>query len=223
MIAPVLLPILLLARLAVPGPEFVRIAHDGDRRHLQTRVADYVHPSGVRVTLVATVHLAEPAYFASIRQRLEQADAVVHEGVQRRQIRRLVRPYAPPTGLVAQTQVLWTNGPRFVRGDLDEEAFERARDARVAVASVPDDRGSLARAVLHSTTDLAARRAADAAFAIPARNAAAITALKHRLARGDRHIHLLYGASHAPDLDRRLIDDLGFTRSGSTWLEAFSF
>jgi hypothetical protein len=212
-----------LASLASAEPTVVRaVAADG-KHLLQTGVIEYVHASGVRVSLVATVHVAEPGYFAAIRARFGEADAIVVEGIDRRRTRPVISPAEPPAGLARQQQMLPTRGERFVRGDLTEEAFEQARDPAVPVGQVPADRVGLAMSVVGAVTDPGTRRATERAFAIPARNAAAIAALKHRLARGDGRIILLYGASHAADLDRRLIDDLGFARAETTWLDAFSF
>lgn len=223
MICPVLLPLFLLARLAMPEPPFVQTVRDDAGRRLQTGVTEYVHPSGVRVTLVATVHLATPAYYDSIRGRIEPADVVIHEGVRRRFTRPLVGIASPPAGLVRQTDMLPTRGERFVLGDLDEAAFESARDKRVPIAPVPADRVSLADSVTHAIREPQTRGATERAFAILPRNAAAIEVLRHRLTRGDQRIVLLYGASHAPDLDRRLIEEFGFACEQTTWIDAFEY
>jgi hypothetical protein len=46
------------------------------------------------------------------------------------------------------------------------------------------------------------------------RNKAAIKALKEQLAQGKKNLGIFYGAAHMKDLESRLINDLGFKRTG---------
>jgi len=59
--------------------EYLRLIR---RTHLQTPVHRYTHPdTGRRVTVIGTVHLGEPAYFAGLRAAIDDltaAGAVVH-------------------------------------------------------------------------------------------------------------------------------------------------
>jgi hypothetical protein len=53
------------------------------------------------------------------------------------------------------------------------------------------------------------------------RNEAAIAVLKERLEAGDRKLAIFYGAAHMPDLEKRLLDELGFEKVRTHWLEAW--
>jgi len=58
---------------------------------------------------------------------------------------------------------------------------------------------------------------------IGARNARAINVLRARLDSGDTRIAIFYGAAHLADMERRLIDELGFSYIGSSWVDAWRF
>jgi hypothetical protein len=53
------------------------------------------------------------------------------------------------------------------------------------------------------------------------RNAAALTVLEKRIARGDRRIAIFYGAAHMDDFDRRLREDFSLQPGETVWLEAW--
>lgn len=54
------------------------------------------------------------------------------------------------------------------------------------------------------------------------RNTRALEVLRKQLQLGQRKIAIFYGAGHMPDLEERLIDQFGMTRSGQRWLRAWS-
>lgn len=56
---------------------------------------------------------------------------------------------------------------------------------------------------------------------IGARNARAIEVLQTAIDSGATRIGIFYGAAHMPDMERRLVDDLGLTYEGSEWLDAW--
>jgi len=216
----VLWGLLFCSTLAHAG-EFVRL--DPDSRALQTGLVTYSHPSGVTLTLVTTVHLAEPTYYAAIASYFDHADSVIYEGIIRRPRNTIdLRDSTAAFGLQWQLKSLRVGGNRFVVGDLTEEAFARAR-REMPVADLPRTRLEFAGQILDADQNPQTRAAADGAFAIPQRDAAAIEALRHRLARGDRSILMLYGVAHGNDLEDRLSNELGFTRTSCTWLTAFSY
>jgi len=53
------------------------------------------------------------------------------------------------------------------------------------------------------------------------RNARAVAVLAQRIRRGDRHIAIFYGVAHLPDMARRLETDMGLTRRGISWVDAW--
>lgn len=56
---------------------------------------------------------------------------------------------------------------------------------------------------------------------IGARNERAIEVLQQAIAAGATRIGIFYGAAHMPDMERRLVDELGLTYQGSEWLDAW--
>ena len=56
---------------------------------------------------------------------------------------------------------------------------------------------------------------------IGARNERAVQVLEEQLAAGAKHVGIFYGAAHMPDLERRLLKDLGLTHRGTTWVDAW--
>jgi hypothetical protein len=53
------------------------------------------------------------------------------------------------------------------------------------------------------------------------RNKAALRVLKDELAAGKKKLGIFYGAAHMPDLERRLVTELGFEKKGERWLTAW--
>lgn len=71
--------LLLLLPLRAESPDFVRVSPDGQA--LETAITHYVTPSGVKVDLVAVIHLGEPAYYKALDQELTGYDAVLFEAI----------------------------------------------------------------------------------------------------------------------------------------------
>lgn len=203
--------------------EYVRAIDDARSRCLQSSITIYTHASDVRVTLVAAVHVGDGAYYDQIRRVLSTADSVIHEGIVRSQRTPVARfDWAESLGLANQTSALRCAGARYIRGDLTEAEFNRNR-APFAPGDTPASRAALADGIIACVTSPNARQTVVGAFAIEQRNRAAITALRARLARGDRDIILLYGAAHAPDLSDRLTRELGFAEQAKSWLRVFDY
>jgi hypothetical protein len=56
---------------------------------------------------------------------------------------------------------------------------------------------------------------------VGARNEKAIAVLRNRMDAGDRHIGIFYGVAHMPDLEERLLDELGLVYEKTTWVDAW--
>jgi hypothetical protein len=56
---------------------------------------------------------------------------------------------------------------------------------------------------------------------ITERNKAAVRVLKQRVARGERNIGVFYGAGHMPGIERALLDEMGFRKTGVEWRVAW--
>lgn len=56
---------------------------------------------------------------------------------------------------------------------------------------------------------------------IESRNERAIEVVAEALADGERRIGLFYGVAHMPDLEQRLVGELGFERVATEWLDAW--
>jgi hypothetical protein len=56
---------------------------------------------------------------------------------------------------------------------------------------------------------------------VGARNEKAIAVLRNRLDAGDRRIGIFYGVAHMPDLEERLLDELGLTHEKTIWVDAW--
>jgi len=50
------------------------------------------------------------------------------------------------------------------------------------------------------------------------RNEKCLTVLQREIANGKRRIGIYYGAAHLPHMERRLVDDLGFRKTGHEWI-----
>jgi len=57
---------------------------------------------------------------------------------------------------------------------------------------------------------------------VVARNKAALEVLEDQLEDGAKRLAIFYGAAHLPDLERRLLDELGFERKSQQWIPAWS-
>jgi len=53
------------------------------------------------------------------------------------------------------------------------------------------------------------------------RNKVAVRRLQEALAAGHKKVAIFYGAAHMPDLERRLLDDVGCKAAAKTWITAW--
>lgn len=53
------------------------------------------------------------------------------------------------------------------------------------------------------------------------RNKQAIKVLRKEMARGRKTIGIFYGAAHMPDFEQRLLSELGFKKTGQSWVAAW--
>ena len=56
---------------------------------------------------------------------------------------------------------------------------------------------------------------------IGARNQRAVDVLKREIEAGARRIGIFYGVAHMPDLEERLIDQLGLSWESTEWVDAW--
>ena len=120
-----------------PGASFVRYVDDGHGGgSMQSAVATYTNGAGVRVDLLATVHVGDVAFFRQLAQRLKGYDAVLfelvahkgepatEEGVNEQQ-----RRIATEMGLENQGPRMNYDRPTFVHADLDLEDIQKRETA----------------------------------------------------------------------------------------------
>ncbi|MDZ4744210.1 MAG: TraB/GumN family protein [Verrucomicrobiota bacterium] len=70
------------SKLAAPQMNFMRIATEGGRRHLQMSVTEYeIHEYKARITFYAAVHIADPEFYSFLQKSFEKYDAVLMEGI----------------------------------------------------------------------------------------------------------------------------------------------
>ena len=53
------------------------------------------------------------------------------------------------------------------------------------------------------------------------RNIAAVAAVRQAMQAGTRRVAVLYGSAHMPDMERRLLEELGMQRVATTWVDAW--
>lgn len=71
----------LLLTLLLRAEPFQSVRMASQPRALQTAITHYQGPHGVRVDLVAALHIADPAYYDELNRRFRSYDAVLFEGV----------------------------------------------------------------------------------------------------------------------------------------------
>jgi hypothetical protein len=126
--------------------QFMRFVDDGQGGgELQTADVEFVNEEGVRVDLVAAVHIGEKAYYDGLNQDFKQYDAVLYELVSSKDA-------APPTTqevdestnpitefqrflkdsleLDFQLDDIDYAAPNFVHADLDKDTFEKMQAER---------------------------------------------------------------------------------------------
>lgn len=56
---------------------------------------------------------------------------------------------------------------------------------------------------------------------VGARNERAVEVLHQQLDSGSKHLGIFYGVAHMADLERRLVEELGFKQTGTEWVDAW--
>lgn len=54
------------------------------------------------------------------------------------------------------------------------------------------------------------------------RNDKALSVLQSELKKGNKHLGIFYGAAHLPDLEKKLVQNIGFVRSSQEWVSAWN-
>jgi hypothetical protein len=140
-----------LALIALAGParagedggdyiRFVPLGDDGGR--LETAVVTFERPDGVRVSLVAAVHVADRSYYQALNRSFEKFDALLYEMVKPEGV--IPRPgersgniisvlqhgMKDILGLEFQLDVIDYTRPNFVHADMDSATFEKLQAER---------------------------------------------------------------------------------------------
>ena len=131
------------ARAGAEGGDYIRfvpLGDDGGR--LETAVATFERPDGVRVSLVAAVHVADRSYYEALNRSFEKLDALLYEmvkpeGVVPRPGERsgniisiLQHGMKDILGLEFQLDVIDYTRSNFVHADMDSATFERLQAER---------------------------------------------------------------------------------------------
>lgn len=188
--------------------------------------------AGRPIVVIGVVHVAEPAFFAEVRDATSRCATVLVEGVAprggdfdtpMRRYERALEELATTLGLAAQHRVL---EPRswWIDADVSEEEFARDVDMNQVLELMARDlvalraEGSQDRARARFARTLVAS-SSDDGFAIETRNAAALRAMP---ATGVGRIGLLYGAHHVPGLVERL-RERGYSITRTKWIPVMTY
>jgi hypothetical protein len=103
---------------------------------------------------------------------------------------------------------------------------EGTSDAALLMALFSKDRAIALKTVVcqqFASMDgaLAALDGPEGSAIITERNKRCFEVLDKQIEAGKKRIAIFYGAAHLPDMERRLVGDYGFKRSGETWLTAW--
>lgn len=127
------------------GQDFVQFEEYSDgSAALKASVSTYANARGQRVTLIAAVHVADPAYYSQLKQEMSSYDVVLYEMI----MHRGGRPPAPGT-YRASNSISWLQlfmrdtlkmqfqvdgidyrASNFVHDDMFYEDFQRLQDER---------------------------------------------------------------------------------------------
>ena len=244
--------------------EFLRFVDDDDGGgKLESAIATYRNEGGVKVHLVAALHVGEKSYYHGLSKTFEGYDALLYE---------MVKPKgagAPAPGQQAggmvsgfqrflkdvlelefQLDAIDYTADNFVHADLDVETFFKLQEERgeslftlmlrsmmsqmarqgqpgaprpitmfdiLAAMNSPDSARQykllLARQFQDVEAQIAAMEGPNGSVLLTERNKAAMRVVKEQLAAGKKNLGVFYGAAHMKDLERRLIDELGFKRT----------
>lgn len=101
-------------------------------------------------------------------------------------------------------------------------------DAALLMALFSKDRATKLKVVMAEQFEsleghMAALDGPEGSTIITERNKRCFAVLEKQLAEGkNKRIAIFYGAGHLPDMERRLLADFGFKRSGESWLTAWN-
>lgn len=254
--------------------KFLRFVSDGnDGGALQASVVSYRNSAGVRVDLIAAVHVADASFYDELNRSFEQYDSVLYEMI------RLADSPAPttrpgtairPAGWIGAMQRLLKDKlelslqleridysrKNFIHADLDAETFQRMqRDrgeslvslmlqqmirtwgsgsstdgsvAELLVAMRSSDRARqlkllLARQFAEMDRMLSDLGGPEGTVILTERNRAAMRVLRQRIDAGDRTIGIFYGAGHLNEMEKILIEEMGFQQQGQPiWRTAWN-
>ncbi len=196
---------------------------------LETSVTTYQKGSS-GVTLIACDHLAEQDYFSALEDIAAVHDLVVYEPFTRGE-----GDGRTPNGLISQAYAIdysslpaqWVDGEQDVRPTLGDRLLGALvplfamplmpRIAGVMREASSGDRASSNAAKLSLFTDWPLRQFNTlVGLSTAARRRAALETLGSLEAEG-KSISLLYGAGHAPYLERSLLER-GYVETGKEWL-----
>src|SRR5688500_495603 len=124
--------------------KFVRFIEDGlDAGRLETAIVTYTNDKGVKIELVAAVHLADAAYYAKLNKLFAGYDVLLYEMVKEAGAEPPVPGEAPRSTIGALQRMMQNalelqfqldgidyTAKNFVHADMDVESFFKAQDER---------------------------------------------------------------------------------------------
>jgi hypothetical protein len=218
---------------------------------LQVAVVTLVPPGeGPRVDLVGAVHIADRAFFHQVQALLERDDLVLYEMVKPRDadpeaepaegdnpLRDIQRRLGKWLDLTFQLDQISYDRPHFVHADLSPEDLFGGKPGEGAEPPLPAQVRLMLPLVKMALSVAERSMGGDSDQARKAR-----TQLKGTMARMmgkmgskvdsllgqqmnemliERRNAVFYGAGHLPDLEKRLVADLGYRRAGAHWIDAW--
>jgi len=255
------------------APGFISFVEDGEYSgRLETALTSYVNPDGVRVDLIAAVHIADASYYELLREVFGIYDAVLYELVAPEGYK--PSPDASPDSIVSlfqrgfcrlldltfQLDGVDYTAANFVHADLSpsklskimEERgenfftiFMRVLNAQMLAMSKgmgshmtgealldafrSDNRAGrlkylVGREMKHVESLFAEMESGEegkGSILLGERNKIAIEKLEERISNGEKKLAIFYGAGHMPDMEARLLRDLGFVKQWQEWMTAW--
>jgi len=122
------------------GSDFIRFRETGDKEGvLEAAVGRYENDQGVKVDLVAAVHIADKNYYEALNKRFKKYDVVLYEMIKPKGVnpaaRRsggaltfLQRPMENMLDLQFQLDAVDYSAKNFVHADMDPTTFSREQD-----------------------------------------------------------------------------------------------
>lgn len=178
------------------------------------------------IDLVSIIHVAEVGYFKDINERLQGYDLVLYESMGYELFKPLDLPARPQRQLVHQSVALsqsksWRLADMTYKKQLEVLGAPGAMGLaalRQQVVTLP----SLGRSFwLTNLKDMRPNlKQLPKEFLILQRNSLAFAEIIRAAYQGHKRVAVVYGAAHMPDLERRLVDELGYKCAETTWLTA---